>query len=244
MRRFSPVNFVDVRLEGKFWKERLDTVLAHTIPSQHEKLGEYKNLESMDLLQPPPPLRHPLNQHNFTVQVFWDSDIGKWIETASYGLSHRRDAKIEAQIEALVDKFEAAQLADGYLNLWYIGRELDKRWTNLRDNHELYNAGHLLEGAVAYFRATGRRRWLDIMERYVEHIRKTFGPGPNQKHGYCGHQEIELALIKLYHFTKDKKHLDLATYFINQRGTQPPHYFDEEARARGENPADYWFKSY
>ena len=244
MRRFSPVNFVDVRLEGKFWKERLDTVLAHTIPSQHEKLGEHKILESMDLLQPPPPLRYPRNQHNFTVQVFWDSDIGKWIETASYGLSHRRDAKIEAQIEALVDKFEAAQLADGYLNLWYIGRELDKRWTNLRDNHELYNAGHMLEGAVAYFRATGRRRWLDIMERYVEHIRKTFGPGPDQKHGYCGHQEIELALIKLYRLTKDKKHLDLATYFINQRGTQPPHYFDEEARARGENPADYWFKSY
>ena len=244
MRRFSPVNFVDVRLEGKFWKERLDTVLAETIPSQHEKLGEYKILESMDLLQPPPPLRFPRNQHNFTVQVFWDSDIGKWIETASYGLSHRRDAKIEAQIEALVDKFEAAQLADGYLNLWYIGREPDKRWTNLRDNHELYNAGHMLEGAVAYFRATGRRRWLDIMERYIEHIRKTFGPGPNQKPGYCGHQEIELALIKLYHLTKDQKHLDLATYFINQRGTQPPHYFDDEARARGENPADYWFKSY
>lgn len=244
MRKFSPVKFVDVRLEGKFWKERLDTVLAQSIPSQHEKLGEYRILESMELLQPPPPLQYPRNQHNFTVQVFWDSDIGKWIETASYGLSHRSDAKIESQIETIVDKFEAAQLADGYLNLWYIGREIENRWTNLRDNHELYNAGHMLEGAIAYFLATGRRRWLDIMERYIEHIRQTFGPGPDQKPGYCGHQVIELALIKLYHVTKEQKQLDLAIYFINQRGTQPPHYFDVEARARGDDPAAYWFKNY
>jgi uncharacterized protein len=243
MRQFAPVNFADVRLEGAFWKERLDTVLRETIPSQHDKLEEYKILESLDAPQPPPPLRFPRNQHNFTVQVFWDSDIGKWIETASYGLSHRRDDKIEAQIEAIIDKFERAQLPDGYLNMWYIGREVDKRWTNLRDNHELYNAGHMLEGAIAYFLATGRRRWLSIMERYVAHIGKMFGTGPGQKRGYCGHQEIELALIKLYHLTKEKKHLDLARYFINQRGADP-HYFNEEAKARGDDPASYWFKNH
>lgn len=243
MGKFLPVGFADVRLEGQFWKERLDTVLARTIPSQHKKLGEYQLLESLDLPQPPPPLRFPRNNHGFTVQVFWDSDIGKWIEAASYALSHRRDEKIEAMIEEIVDKFEAAQAPDGYLNCWYLGREPDKRWTNLRDNHELYNAGHMLEGAIAYFQATGRRRWLDIMERYIAHIRETFGPGPNQKHGYPGHQEIEIALIKLYRLTGDKKHLELATYFINERGTQP-YYFDIEARARGADPADYWFKNY
>ena len=244
MRQFSPIKFNEVKLEGTFWKERLDTVLRTTIPSQHDKMGEYKILESLDLKQPPPPLRFPRNQHNFTVQVFWDSDIGKWIETASYGLCHKRDAKIESQIEAIVDKFEKAQLPDGYLNLWYIGRELERRWTNLRDNHELYNAGHMLEGAIAYFLATGRRRWLDIMERYIEHIRQTFGVSAEQKPGYCGHEEIELALIKLYHLTKEKKQLDLAVYFINQRGKQPPHYFDQEARARGDDPANYWFKNH
>ena len=105
-----------------------------------------------------------------TVQVFWDSDVGKWIEAASYALSHRRDADIEAKIEAIVDDFEKAQAPDGYLNCWYLGREPENRWTNLRDNHELYNAGHMLEGAIAYFETTGRRRWLDIMERYVDHI--------------------------------------------------------------------------
>ena len=184
---------------------------------------------------PPPPVRMPCNRHNFTTQIFWDSDIGKWIESASYALSHRRDADIEAKIDEITERLARAQLPDGYLNLWYIGREIDKRWTNLRDNHELYCAGHMLEGAIAYFQATGRRRLLDIMERYVDHIATVFGPGEGQKRGYCGHQEIELALIKLYGLTGDRRHLDLATYFINERGAAP-HYFDIEARARGEDP--------
>ncbi len=137
----------------------------------------------------------------------------------------------------------APSLPDGYLNCWYIGREPEKRWTNLRDNHELYNAGHLLEGAIAYFRATGRRQLLDIMERYVDHIAATFGRGPGQKRGYCGHQEIELALIKLYRLTGDRSRLDLAAYFIDERGSQP-HYFTEEALARGEDPASFWAGTY
>jgi DUF1680 family protein len=232
MSQYHPVRFVNVRLEGDFWKERLDTVLSKTIPSQHRKLTEYGYLDSLKLPQPPPPLRFPRHANGFTVQVFWDSDIGKWIEAASYALSHRRDADIEARIEAIVDDFEKAQAPDGYLNCWYLGREPEKRWSNLRDNHELYNAGHLLEGAIAYFETTGRRRWLDVMERYLDHIRATFGTGSGQKRGYCGHQEIELALIKLYRLTGEKKQLDLAAYFINERGRQPPHYFDVEREER------------
>ena len=243
MSEFAPVGFADVRLEGNFWRERLDTVLARTIPSQHVQLEKHGILESLTLPNPPPPLRYPRNQHGFTVQVFWDSDVGKWIEAASYALAHRRDEKIEAQIDAIVDLFGKAQLPDGYVNCWYLDREPENRWTNLRDNHELYNLGHMLEGAVAYYQVTGRRKFLDIMERAIAHVREVFGPGPNQKHGYPGHQEIELALVKLYHLTKDKKHLELATYFINERGKKP-YYFDQEAIARGANPADYWFKTY
>ena len=243
MSQFQPVRFVDVHLEGQFWRERLDTVLTRTIPSQHVQLGKHGILESLTLPSPPPPLRFPRNEHNFTVQVFWDSDVGKWIEAASYALSHRRDPDIEAKIEKIIDDLEKAQAPDGYINCWYLQREPDKRWSNLRDNHELYNLGHQIEGAIAYFLATGRRRLLGILERYVEHVRTTFGPGPNQKHGYCGHQEIELALIRLYHLTGERKHLDLATYFINERGKQP-HYFDEEARRRGDDPKDFWAKSY
>ncbi len=240
MRKFAPVDFTKVTLTGDFWKERLETVLTSTIPSQYNKLVEYNMIDELDIHQPPPPLTIPANKSGFTTQIFWDSDIGKWIEAASYALAHRRDEKIEAQIDEIVDKLERAQLEDGYLNIWYISRELDKRWSNLRDNHELYNAGHLLEGAIAYYRVTGRRKLLDVMERYLDHIRATFGTGDGQKRGYPGHQEIEIGLVKLYHLTGERKQLDLAAYFIDERGSEP-HYFDEEARARGADPASYHF---
>ncbi len=240
---FSPVPFADVHVTGPFWRERLEVVLSRTIPSQHARLAEAGILNSLKLPKPVPPLTIPRNAHGFTMQVFWDSDVGKWIEAASYALSLRRDAGIEAKIEAIVDDLAKAQSPDGYLNCWYNGREPDKRWTNLRDNHELYNAGHLLEGAIAYFRATGRRRFLDIMERYVDHIGATFGREPGQRRGYPGHQEIELALVKLYRLTGDRRRLDLAAYFIDERGREP-HYFTEEALARGDDPAAYWAKTY
>jgi len=243
MRRLTPVRFTDVTMEGAFWRERLDTVLAKTIPSQHVRLKEHGILDSLSLPKPVPPLRIPCNRHDFTTQIFWDSDVGKWIEAASYALAHRRDSEIEAKIDAIVETLGKAQAPDGYLNCWYLGREPDKRWTNLRDNHELYCAGHMLEGAIAYFQATGRRRLLDIMCRYVDHIAAMFGPGKGQRRGYCGHQEIELALIKLYHALGRREHLDLALYFINERGREP-HYFDIEARARGEEPGAYWAKTY
>ena len=244
MRPYAPVPFPNVTMDAGFWRERLETVLTRTIPSQHRQLESYRVLESLSIPKPPPPYRFPPNTNGFTTQIFWDSDVGKWIEAASYALSHRRDAVIEGQIEDITDLLAKAQLPDGYLNCWYIGREIDKRWTNLRDNHELYCAGHMIEGAVAYFQATGRRRLLDIFCRYVDHIGTVFGTGTGQKRGYCGHEEIELALVKLYHVTGDRSHLDLATYFINERGRQNPHYFDEEAIARGESPKDYRFGSY
>ena len=241
--KYSAVPFADVRVNGAFWRERLETVLTRTIPSQHAKLEEVGILGSLKLPKPVPPLTIPRNVHGFTMQIFWDSDVGKWIEAASYALSHRRDAEIEAKIDTIVDDLARAQSPDGYLNCWYNEREPDKRWTNLRDNHELYCAGHLLEGAIAYFRATGQRRFLDIMERYVDHIAATFGTGAGQKRGYPGHQEIELALIKLYRLTGDRRRLDLAAYFIDERGSEP-YYFTQEAIARGDDPAAYWAKTY
>lgn len=243
MTTMSPVPFTMVSMDGAFWRERLDTVLAATIPSQHVRLAEHHILESLKLPKPTPPLTIPIGSHGMSTQVFWDSDVGKWIEAASYALAHRRDATIEAQIDAIVEDLAKAQAPDGYLNCWYLGREPEKRWTNLRDRHELYCAGHMLEGAIAYYQSTGRRKLLDIMLRYVDHIAAVFGPGADQKHGYCGHQEIELALIKLYRLLGDRKHLDLAAYFINERGKRP-HYFDIEAAARGDDPKRYWFKTY
>ena len=243
MRTYTSVTFSAAKITGPFWSERLDCVLSRTIPSQHRKLVEYNMLDSLKLPQPAPPLTIARNVHHFTTQIFWDSDIGKWVEAAAYALSHRRDPVIEAQIEAIIDDLERAQAPDGYLNCWYLGREPHNRWTNLRDNHELYNAGHMLEGAVAYFHTTGRDRMLRVMMRYMDHIAEVFGPKPDQKKGYPGHQELELALIKLFHATKIRKYLDLATYFINQRGAEP-HYFDVERDARGEPAGAFHQKTY
>ncbi len=148
MRQYTPVRFADVSFGEGFWRERLETVLTRTIPSQYDQLERNGILESLKIPTPTPPLHIPISNHGMSTQVFWDSDVGKWIEAASYALSHCRDAVIEAQIEGITDRLQQAQLPDGYLNCWYIGREIDKRWSNLRDRHELYCAGHMIEGGI------------------------------------------------------------------------------------------------
>lgn len=244
MREYYSVQFSDVKVTGKFWRERLETILTRTIPSQLKMLAESDIRGSIKLPKPVPEITQPRRCDGFTVQMFWDSDIGKWIEAASYALSHRRDPVIECEIEEIIDDLEAAQAEDGYLNCWYLQREPENKWTNLRDNHELYNAGHLLEGAVAYFQSTGRDRFLNIMERYVDHIKSVFGP--NKKRGYPGHQEIEIALIRAFHATKKQKFIELASYFINERGNTNgiSHYFDIEASKRGDERKNYFHQTY
>lgn len=233
MRTYSSVAFNKVSITGAFWGERLDTVLTRTIPSQFKQLQSHDILGSVKLPKPVPELTIPRNSHNFTCQIFWDSDVGKWIEAAAYALSHRYDETIGAQVEGIIDDLERAQADDGYLNCWYLQREPENRWTNLRDNHELYNAGHLLEGAVAYYQATGKERFLNIMERYMDLVASVFGTGKDQKRGYPGHSELELALLRAFQATGKQKFLDLASYFVDERGKQP-HYFDMEREARGE----------
>ena len=141
----------------------------------------------------------------------------------------------------MVNRIAAAQEPDGYFNSYFQGRAPEKKWSNLRDWHELYCAGHLIEGAVAYAAATGKIRLLDVMRRYADLIGRTFNAGARR--GYPGHEEIELALVKLSRFTGEPRYLDMARYFIDERGRQP-HYFDLEARARGEDPADWYHRTY
>src|SRR5206468_5182767 len=132
-----------------------------------------------------------------------------------------------------------AQHPDGYLNTWFTTVDPENRWKNLRDWHELYCAGHLIEAGVAHEQATGKRALLEIVCRYADYIASVFGAAPGQKRGYCGHPEIELALVKLAHATGERRYLELSRYFVDERGQQP-HYFDHEARARGADPAAFW----
>src|SRR5262249_41689139 len=202
-----------------------------------EKIG---TIEALDVTKPPGPLAFPYRRNNTSTSVmYWDSDIAKWIETASYTLATHLDAKLDALIDEVVAKIAKAQEPDGYFNSFFQRREPARKWTNLRDSPELYCPGHMIEAAVGHHRATGKRNLLDIVLRQVDLVLRLLGPGEGQKRGYCGHPEIELALIKLYRLTGDRRHLELASFFVDERGRQP-HYFDIEARARGAHPADYW----
>jgi hypothetical protein len=167
--------------------------------------------------------------------VFWDSDVAKWLEGACYSLATDPDPSLRRTVDEVVGLFARAQQPDGYLNSFYTNCAPDDRWSNLRDRHELYCAGHLMEAAVAHHGATGERTLLDVMCRYADLIGRTFGRGRGKRPGYPGHEEIELALVKLSRATEEKRYLRLGKYFVDERGRRP-HYFDAESRERGEEP--------
>jgi len=233
--KYEPVPWTAVSLEGGLWGRLMETNRQVTLPIEYQQCKNTGRIDAFRLDwkpgQPNPP------------HIFWDSDVAKWIEAAAYSLATHPDRELEQRVDDVIDLIAQAQQPDGYLNVHFTVVEPDKRWTNLRDWHELYCAGHLIEAAVAYFEATGKRKFLDVMCRYADHIDAVFGPRENQKHGYPGHEEIELALVRLYRATGEKRYLDLARYFIDERG-QPPHYFDLEAQARGEAANKFRFKTY
>ena len=149
--------------------------------------------------------------------IYWDSDVAKWMEGAAYILKKHPDPRLEARVDALVEKIKAHQGADGYFNIYYTVVEPENRFTN-RDRHELYCAGHLMEAAVAYAEATGKAEFLHCMERYADYIHQVFVVEKSAAFYTPGHEELELALVRLYRHTGKKKYLDMAAYFINTRG--------------------------
>lgn len=160
--------------------------------------------------------------------IFWDSDVAKVAEGMARELARKPDSALAKQLDRLARLIVSAQRPDGYLNTHFTLVEPEKRWTNLHDWHELYCAGHLMEAAVAHFEATGERFFLDAMRRYADLIAKTFGRKRGQKRGYPGHEEIELALCRLARATGERKYLDLAHYFVDERGRKPNYYVKKE----------------
>jgi len=229
----SALPLCDVRFDHGFLAGRVGCVRETVIPQQWEALNDRI-----------PGAERSACVHNVQVAagekagefhgLFWqDSDLAKWIEAASFSLAAHPDAALDADLDRVIASLARAQRPDGYLNTYFQLVEPQNRWANLRDAHELYVAGHLIEAGVAHFEATGKRTLLEVVCRLADLIARTFGRGEGQIRGYCGHEEIELALVKLARVTGEGRYLDLAVYFIEERGASP-NYFEEEARRRGD----------
>lgn len=168
--------------------------------------------------------------------VFQDSDLAKWLEAVAYQLALGGCGELREKAEEAIDLVVRAQMPDGYLNTYFQCKAPDKRWTNLRDCHELYCAGHMMEAAVAWYQATGERKLLDAMLRFARHIADYIGHGEGKIPGVPGHEEIELALCRMYDVTGEDFLLDLASYFVDERGQEPDYLVVEHP----DHSNDHW----
>ena len=208
-RKMEPVNFSQVTITDRFWKPRLETHAATTLGVCIEQCelatNRVRNFAIAAKVIP----------GEFEGLVYDDSDLYKMIEGVSYSLTNHSNPALEAKIDTIVDYISKAQMEDGYLMTYYILGDMNQRWTDM-DKHEMYCCGHLIEAAIAYDDATGKRKLLDVAIRFANHLIDTFGP--NKRVWVPGHQEIELALVKLYYKTHDSRYLDFSKWLLAQRG--------------------------
>ncbi|MEP6726514.1 MAG: beta-L-arabinofuranosidase domain-containing protein [Bacteroidota bacterium] len=207
--QIEPVSFSQVTITDNFWKPKIDKVadktLAACIYQTETATARIRNFEKV--------ARGKGEAHE---GVFYDdSDVFKALEAMAYSLKTNPNLQIEKKCDEWIDKITAAQLPDGYLNTWYTLKGLDQRWTDM-SMHEDYNAGHMIEAAVAYFDATGKRKFLDVVIKWADYFDSLFGPG--KRDWVTGHQELELALVKLYKATHNEKYLKLAHWLLEERG--------------------------
>lgn len=241
---YTPVPFTDVTIADHFWAPRQRINRERTLPHIDKQNTMTGRIDAFRRdWAPAPELTWRDHRWRGSHVMFWDSDVAKWIEAAAYSLAIHPDPTLDARLDAIITLIAERQEPDGYMNTWFLTVDPVMRWANLRDWHELYNAGHMIEAAVAHYEATGKRTLLEVMCRYADHIGEMFGRGQGQKRGYCGHPEIELALLRLARATGEPRYYQLARYFVDERGQQP-HYFDQEAIARGQHPSEFWARSY
>lgn len=219
-----------IEIQDRFWNKYTDLVRQVIIPYQWGILNdEIEGVETSHCIANFK-IAAGEAEGEFEGAVFQDTDVAKWLEAVGYSLSVHRDAELEKIADETIELIGRAQCEDGYLNTYFTIKAPKLRWTNLKEGHELYTAGHMIEAAVAYYQATGKKKFIEIVSRFADLIVKTFGPEEGKIHGYPGHQEIELALVKLYRVTNKKEYLELAKYFIDVRG-EKPNYFQEEEKA-------------
>ena len=206
----EPVPFTQVRIAGGFWGARIAANAKGTLPHALEQCRKTGRLSNFEIAAGKKEGKHEGAYFN-------DSDVYKIIEGAAYVLHNRKDEKLEKYCDDFIDVLAAAQRPDGYLNTHFQLKEKpERRWRGIERMHQLYCAGHMFEAAVAYYRVTRKRKFLDIALRFADLIDSTFGPG--KMLDPPGHQEIEIGLVKLYRVTGKKDYLDLARFFLDQRG--------------------------
>ena len=204
----TPVPFSEVRIDDAFWSPRLERHKKATLPVCIDQIenqtGRIRNFENA---------ARKTGEHSGI--YYDDSDVYKALEGMAYSLQNYPDPVLEAKCDAWIDKFAAAQEEDGYINTYFTLTGLENRWKDMT-RHEMYCAGHLIEAAVAYFDATGKRKLLDVGIRMADHMMDIFGPG--KRDWVPGHEEIELALVKLYRTTGQEKYLHFADWLLGERG--------------------------
>jgi DUF1680 family protein len=202
-----------------FWQERQRLNFNSSIPAVMKTFEDTGRIRALTQ-----DLKNDEEHH-----IFWESDLAKWLEAVFVSLQKNPDNELNKYAENLTEKIISNQEENGYLNSYFTFFEPENKFQNLKVRHELYCAGHLMEAALEHLKLNGTSRFYDAMERCMDHIGSTFGIEPGKKRGYPGHQEIELALLKAYEQTGKQKFLDLADYFLSERGSKP-HYYDEEER--------------
>jgi len=215
MFRLNEIPFHRVRIAEPFWERRRRVNREVSLQRQYEMCERTGRFAALRLTGEPRP------------HIFWDSDTAKWLEAACASCRVNPEERLMRQIGRVAELFRGAQRPDGYLNSYFSVADPGRRWKNLKANHELYCAGHFFEAAVAHRDLTGRDDLLSVACRYADYIGSVFGRGEGQIPGYCGHEEIELALVRLYRATSECRYLDLASYFVEERG-RSPYYFLRE----------------
>jgi uncharacterized protein len=225
--KIEPVAFSQVKIEDNFWKPRINSVSSVLIPAclnwaetnihNFEKVTANKG-EKADGLW------------------FVDSDFYKVLEGIGNSLKNNPDQELEKKTDLWIDKIAAAQMPDGYLNTYFQLGRMNEQMTNM-GYHETYCAGHLIEAGIAYYNTTGKRKLLDVGIRFANYLDSTLRQ--KGRHWVTGHEEIELALVKLYKTTGDKKYLDLSHWFLEQRGKGYRPNYDTDAGHSREWYDDY-----
>lgn len=226
------VNLKDIEIRDSFWSARQKLVSEVVIPYQEKILkDEIPGIEKSHAIANFR-IAAGMEEGEFYGMVFQDSDLAKWLEGVAYSLNTMPDKALEERADEIIEIIAAAQQPDGYLDTYFIVKEPDRKFENLQECHELYCAGHMMEAAVAYYEATGKDKLLRVMQREADCIRHHIGAEEGKIHGVPGHEEIEIGLLRMYQATGRDEDLELAEYFLNERGKNP-NYFAEETTKRG-----------